>query len=211
MNDPCETYRTSISALIDGELETPERLPAVDHLLECAACRIFYRRARALGDMLVASQSQDAEPAPEDVWERIAAASGVTGQRRTRWRELRRAPRWAAQLAAALIVGLALGWLLPRLPAPALPEQAAAGEVDVVLEEDKGSMTDERFVELATEILRADRDYHRKMLEVMAVVTAVGRTEGSVDEKQIYGEGARRISLGESGGEDSIVLSGDRL
>jgi hypothetical protein len=161
--------------------------------------------------MLTASQSQDAEPAPEDVWERIAAASGVTGQRRTRWRELRRAPRWAAQLAAALIVGLALGWLLPRLPAPALPEQAAAGEVDVVLEEDKGSMTDERFVELATEILRADRDYHRKMLEVMAVVTAVGRTEGSVDEKQIYGEGARRISLGESGGEDSIVLSGDRL
>lgn len=108
-------------------------------------------------------------------------------------------------------MGLALGWLLPRLPAPALPEQAAAGEVDVVLEEDKGSMTDERFVELATEILRADRDYHRKMLEVMAVVTAVGRTEGSVDEKQIYGEGARRISLGESGGEDSIVLSGDRL
>lgn len=209
MNDACETYKTSISALIDGELEAPDQLPAVDHLLDCASCRDFYRRARALGDMLTAAQAQDAEPAPDDVWERIAAVSGVA--RPSRRRGLARAPRWAAQLAAALILGLGLGWLLPRLPAPAPSEHAATGDVDVVLEEDQGSMTDERFVELATEVLRADRQYHRKMLEVMSVVTAVERKEGSVDERPVSGEGARRISLGENGGEDSIVLSGDRL
>ena len=72
----------------------------------------------------------------------------------------------------------------------------------VTLEEDRGSMTDERFVSLAAEVLRADRRYHRKMLQVMQVAAAAGPApEGTVDRADDrpwrLEDGENRISLGE--------------
>ncbi len=216
---PCEVFEASLSALIDGELEVPDQLPAVDHLLDCASCRAFYAQARALDDMLVESRSRDADPAPERLWEAIAAESGVAGGSAKAGRG-RRWPRWAMQLAATLLLGAGLWWAWPALEAPLTEVPVVddigrveddGGPVAVVLEEDRGSMSDERFVELATELLKADRRYHRQMLEVMSVVTeATRRTEGSVDERP-PSENVQRISLGDGDSDGSFRFSGDRL
>ena len=87
------------------------------------------------------------------------------------------------------------------------------GEVDVVLEEDRGLMTDDRFIELTTEILKADRSYHRKMFEVMSVVTAMGEEpEGSSDGGDFsVRDGVPRISVGEHDEGAQSVWAGDRL
>lgn len=217
MSETCKRIESSISALIDGELETPEQLPVIDHLVVCESCRAFYRRARALDDMVVASRSQDVEPAPEAVWERIAAASGWTDRSlEPRGGGARRLPKWgqrALELAAVLVLALGIWWLKPAPEPPSVPDDEVADKVDVVLEEDRGSMTEERFLEITTEILRADRSYHRKMYEVMSVVTAMTeRPEGAADDPAIPSrENIRRISLGEDDGDESLVWKGDRL
>ena len=63
------------------------------------------------------------------------------------------------------------------LEAP-LPEQA-----EVVLVENRGQMTEKRFVELAKEVLRAYGQYHSAMLEIMGqVVRDTAPTREATDE-----------------------------
>ena len=59
------------------------------------------------------------------------------------------------------------------------------GVLEVTLERDRGSMTEQRFVELVTEVLQSDRRYHQKMYEVMGSVTrsTTGR-EGPVGDAE---------------------------
>lgn len=216
MSEACQKIETSISALIDGELEVPEQLPVIDHLLECPSCREFYHQARGLDDMVVSSRSQDADPVPEEIWHRIAAESGVGRRGRPAfWGGPRRLPVRALGIAAALVLGLGLFRLLPfGTEAPPADTAEDAGEVDVVLEEDRGSMSEDRFLELTMEILKADRRYHRKMLDVMSVVTAMtGEPEGSPDEPSFsMRDDVRRISLGEDDDErETSIRSEDRL
>lgn len=214
MSENCSVFETSLSALIDGELEVEEQLPVIDHLLECPSCREFYHRARGLDDMVVTSQSQDADPVPEEVWHRIAAESGLG-----RPLPVLRGP-WSVRafgLAAALILGLGLWWILPSAPEGSVPETAeeelAGGDVDVVLEEDRGSMSEDRFRQLTMEILKADRRYHRKMLDVMSVVTAMTtEPEGSPDEPSFsVRDGLRRISIGEDDARETSIRTENRL
>jgi len=222
MNETCNVFETSISALLDGELAAGEQLPVIDHLLECPACREFYRQARSLDDLVVASRSQDAAPAPEELWRRIAAESGLErGERPARptWAGARGLHRLSARtigIAAAAVLGLGLWWLLPlaESPAPVVDEVAGTeDDVDVVLEEDRGAMSEDRFLELTMEILRADRSYHRKMLDVMSVVTAMTKEpEGSPDEPSFsIREGVRRITVGEDDAKENSIRTENRL
>jgi predicted anti-sigma-YlaC factor YlaD len=157
MNERCDTHQADLSALLDGELDAREASPAIDHLTGCRACRDFWRGARAL-QTAAGSATAVALAPPADGWERIEAAVG----RRDRG-------AWAWRVAAALLVGL--GLLLTLRPAPPRgiePQAPAAIEVRT----GTGDMSERRFVELTTELLRADRDFHTKMLEVMLQVAA---------------------------------------
>ncbi len=221
----CESFEVSLSVLIDGELETPEQLPAVDHLLQCASCQDFYRRARALGSMVVSAATPSTEPAPPEVWDRIATETRLTQRkgRESSGEDQRptgppsRASRYlpgALGLAAALVLAVGLWFLRPAVPGTQVSGlSGGTGVVDVVLEQDRGSMSDQRFLELTTEILGADRHYHRKMLEIMRVVDDMrAPPEGSGDEPAFAArDGLGRISDGDDDGENASLWSGDQL
>ncbi len=213
----CERFEAAISALIDGELESPEQLPAIDHLLECASCQDFYGRARALSSM-VTFGAAGAEPAPAEVWERIAGETGLAGSGDARkpapwWHRSRSLPG-ALGLAAGLILALGVWLLGPVVVDDSAPDaRRESGVVEVMLEQDKGAMSDERFLALTLEILSADRGYHRKMLEVMRAVDGLAtRPEGSGDETSLASrDGLQSFAIGEDGGENAALWSGDQL
>lgn len=188
----CEGFEAALSAVVDGELDSVDLLPSLDHLADCPSCREFYRQARRLdGAVLAFEASRDSEAPPPAVWERIAESGAPPAPASTRG-------RWLPRLAAVLVVGFGI-WALQRMPAS--PRPAATGEVEVVLASDGGRMDDARFVELATEVLEADRTFHRKMLEVMTAVTEYESREGSLGEVDSWRESADEDSPRDAGEE----------
>jgi len=200
----CERFETSLSVMIDGELGAAERLPVVDHLARCAACRRFYRDARALDALVLETASAVPVEAPSrDVWERIEAAGGLRPAARSgsvvsldlRWKI------WGAVAAAALLVAVGLSvvslWSVRRV------QPVAGSSVAVVLGRASGRMSDERFVELATELLRADPSYHDRMREVMNLVTRPSGGREGTPERRSHEKRRRGESPG-AAGEASI-------
>jgi len=171
----CERYEAALSALADGELE-PVDLPAtVDHLADCEICREFYGQLRALDSVLMEVEGLDVVHAvPPNGWQRIVAGRHV----RPRSNML----TWAAAIAASLVLSFAL-WDATITPRPPADRGVSSGMLEVTLEQNRGRMTEQRFVELLTEVLQSDRRYHRKMYEVMGAVTrsTTGR-EGPVGD-----------------------------
>jgi predicted anti-sigma-YlaC factor YlaD len=170
----CETCEISISALADGELPAEDLLPTLDHLMECPSCQAFYRDVRALsaatGDpRLPASASGEA---PEEIWRRIEAAAAPALSQRGHVRP------WAMRLAAAILLVASLWGALA-----ALRSLRPAGQpIEVTLGEDRGRMTEQRFVDLTVELLRADSRYHQEMFQVLtAVIDRGGRQETPAD------------------------------
>jgi len=186
----CEAYEISISALADGELPAEELLPTLDHIMECPRCQAFYRDVRALAAAFPAAPAAPAgatetDEAPEEVWRRIevAAAPALARTRKDR--------SWALRLAAAivLVAGLWGGLAAVRSLRPAHP---ADTPIEVTLGEDRGRMTEERFVDLTVELLRADSRYHQEMLQVLtAVVERDERYEAPADHDVPLPEGDR--------------------
>jgi len=177
----CESHELLISAWLDDELEAPDRLEMTDHLVRCPACREFYREARAL-DGAVAALAPGSEPAPAHVWERI--------QRQTESRSPRRfaPPAWALRLAAVLAIAVGAGlWIASGSGSRGglVVGSSAPDEILVELGGDAGRMSEKRFVELTTEVLRADPRFHLAMYEVMQqVVEDTRRGEGSPGETE---------------------------
>jgi predicted anti-sigma-YlaC factor YlaD len=168
MNQRCDTHQTDLSALLDGELDAREALGAVDHLAGCRRCRDFWRGARAL-QAAAGSASAGAPQTPADGWRRIEAAVGRQGQEARGGRRGR--TTWAWRIAAALVVGLGLLLALRSAPPVELgPEPGPPAAIEV--RAGTADMSERRFVELTTELLRADPDYHAKMLDVMRQVAA---------------------------------------
>ena len=181
----CETCETSISALTDGELPAEDLLPAIDHLAECPSCQAFYRDVRALAAALPAGGAQTSssvfgrwrplsrgkegrwergtggEVASEEVWRRIEAAAAPALSRPGRIRP------WAMRLAAGLLLVAGLWGALAVLRSAPRP---AGAPIEVTLGEDRGRMTEQRFVNLTVELLRADPRYHQEMLQVLTAV-----------------------------------------
>ncbi|HEX7181634.1 MAG TPA: zf-HC2 domain-containing protein [Thermoanaerobaculia bacterium] len=185
----CATYEMSISALADGELPAEDLLPAIDHLAGCPSCQAFYRDVRALAAALPAggarhlSVSAASAPgeAPEEVWRRIEAAAAPALSRTERTRP------WAMRLAAAVLLIASLWGAFAAVRSTLHPP----GEpIEVALGEDRGRMSEQRFVDLTVELLRADSRYHQEMLQVLTAVTERdGRRETPVDYDTPFPEG----------------------
>lgn len=168
----CEAYEMSLSALADGELPADELLPTLDHVMECPRCQAFYREVRALAAAFPAGTAAEAG-APEEVWLRIEGAMAPVPAQKGKDRT------WALRLAAAIVLVASLwgGLAAVRTLRPAHP-----APIEVTLGEDRGRMTEERFVDLTVELLRADSRYHQEMLQVLtAVVERNGRSEAPAD------------------------------
>ncbi len=115
----CAPFESRLEALVDGELEAPERRSVERHLDECAACRDRFDLALAVKQELGALPSLDA---PREVVEAVlgvarsdssrSATSAARDRRRwSAWRSVLRPLPVAAALAAVLAAAL---WLVPR-------------------------------------------------------------------------------------------------
>lgn len=166
MND-CERHEMLVSAWMDDELDRREQLALVDHLVGCGTCRAFYARARAL-DAVVAGECF-AGTAPVAIWQRIEREAG-SGRR-----VVPPVPGWAWRAAAAVVLAVGLGVVMVQQPfTPSAPPR----EVEVRIGEDRGRMSDRRFVELTKEVLRADPRYHAALHRVMEQVLGDLETGG---------------------------------
>lgn len=174
----CESYEMSLSALADGELPAEDLLPTLDHLAECPSCQAFYRDLRALAAVLPSSDPRRLAAsapgeAPEEIWRRIETAAAPALSRTGRARP------WAMRLAAALVLVAGLWGALAVVRSPLRP---AEEPIEITLGEDRGRMSEQRFLDLTVELLRADSRYHQEMFQVLsAVLETGGRQETSVD------------------------------
>jgi anti-sigma factor (TIGR02949 family) len=111
---PCAEYEADLSALLDGELDTPSEAVLRAHLESCAGCS---RRARALQGADEALRGLPSREAPADLRARLQArleaetdaASSVRATRRVGVAALppRRRPRSRARPAALLAMAAA--------------------------------------------------------------------------------------------------------
>jgi predicted anti-sigma-YlaC factor YlaD len=163
MNE-CEHIEIELSAIADGAGEPAAWVEVLDHLAVCASCRDFYRQVRTLDALAGAASRPVALEAPAGVWERVEASSGLAAVLPfTR----RPAVRWALRVAATVLVALGL-WAAGMLRLPSV--LTVRDGMEVTMGADSGHMTDARFVELAVSVLKADRKYREKMLEILAAV-----------------------------------------
>jgi hypothetical protein len=162
-----ELYEVEISALLDNELSHADILELVDHLVASDECRPFYQQAREL------SQTMSLSDLPPDMWERIEKRASEGRQRRF--------PRWPLKLVAVVVCAVGI-WSIGRY----VPREARLDNpsVTIQLASDSGQMNEDRFIELTTELLRADRRYHSKMGEIMNAVNASASHEGSAEGRQ---------------------------
>ncbi len=184
----CQIHELQISALLDGEADLHEQVAVIDHLLACTSCRAFYTQARELQDIvdelpsdLLTAEASGGEAATG----RPAGAEGGlprTDQRRSRVLQI---PRWG--LAAAALILLSLGfWSGTTLRGSEEPELfvlPTPGEpIDVRLASNEGEMNEAEFMNLALDLLHADRRYHRKMYQILQLLEADGpvSSEGEV-------------------------------
>lgn len=94
-------------------------------------------------------------------------------------------PIWTAAAVIFLAFGL---WAGSGFHLPGYHTQNSVIE----LGEDRGKMTEQRFVELTTELLRSDRRFHRKMLDVMLTVNQQYLAMEGSSEREIRGDGEER-------------------
>lgn len=173
-----------ISAWVDGELEAEGSiLELVDHVAACPECNAFYRQVRALGAEVAMADPRQTEP-PAALWAEIAASelrpTLATGARRWPTRG------WSA--VAALLAATLVWWLVAYrfssdlVPAPTIAEGRPIPQ-EIVLGGEADTMTDERFVALATELLQADPRYRHELQSILYQIAsqAPKAEDGSVD------------------------------
>ena len=158
----CSDYEIELSALLDGESTPAMALKLVEHVASCSACSTFVRELRNTQAFVDSLQIvPDLEP------ETVA----VVPIERKRQRLLGLRPQWAVGIAALLTVTVGL-WFSSYVGTPAgRTNDLRDGELVIRLEENKGRMSEERFVALVSELLRADRRYQNEMYVVLDEIT----------------------------------------
>ena len=154
----CSDYEIELSALVDGESDPATALKLIEHVAACSSCSAFVRELRSTQDIVDSLQlAPEPDPEPVDVLPIELRRRRVFGLR----------PQWAIGIAAMLIVTVGV-WLGSGVSAPlGFTNDLRDGELVIRLEEDKGRMSDERFVALVSELLRADRRYQNEMFLVL--------------------------------------------
>jgi len=118
----CERVRDQLALWATGDLGPAERRRVAAHLAACPACREAADATRAA----VAAVRASASPTPVAVGARArmrsASASALVAARHRRRR--RRAVQWSAGLAAAVLVGVAVGYLVDAVRSPSPDAEA---------------------------------------------------------------------------------------
>ncbi len=150
----CSDYEVELSAIFDGESDPATALELLEHVASCPSCAAF---ARDLRTMQANIDLVYVAPGPEPI-----AVLPLERRRRPI-----RVTRWAWGLAAAAVVAVGLSYGVKA----ALPGGVTGAERDrqvvIRLEENRGAMSDERFIAIVTELLRADRKYQYQMYAVL--------------------------------------------
>lgn len=226
----CELYEAELSAVLDGELDLVDLPATLDHLIDCPRCAAFYRSSRLLGHAVSSSRAELSSRAEESfriephesLWRRISErapwtetseASERTDRVATRQQTPKPLPRrsrrsrlqeWAPRLAAVLVLAFGL-WMVQVTSRDGgsafLRSGGEVGEGATMPE----AMSEQRFVALATEVLRADPKYHHEMLEVMESATRAEHRESTVDYRRTE-EGLGL--LGRTRGEGDLTTDG---
>ncbi len=150
----CQDYEIELSALFDGESEPRTALELVDHVAECSSCASFVKELRAVQNTIEGAfpTADDTHQPPIDIPQKTV---------------LTRVPKWTWGLAAGWLVAVGMWFSSFDSSERRTVADMRDGEMVIRLEEDKGLMTDERFVTLMSELLRADRRYQSQMLDVL--------------------------------------------
>lgn len=181
----CRDYELEISALLDGESDPSTAMELLEHVGTCRSCATF------VGDVRAAQSKID----------RVYAVAGpVFTEGAPTIRELRigPVPRWAWAIAATIVVTVGGSIALDTAFSNAAVNTLGDGEIVVRLEENRGEMTEDRFFELTTELLRADRIFRDEMYSVLDAVRSgesVGErtmTEGMSESGEAEGDGRAR-------------------
>ena len=216
-----DRYLERISALVDGEYDPDSLLATIDFLVRSKEGRAFYLESRELDGLLEGGgqratgtervdgrvwagikdqvESNDAEQA--SVAEVVALDSNRpdpnSGSHRSH-------PAWILAAAVfAAVLGLASYelWQDRSSTASNSGVQVASLSTEVEVGGSPDSMNDERFFDLATELLEADRKYHKEMLALMAAVEEEPMIEKSTEES--YDQTILRGGEAEFGEADS--------
>jgi predicted anti-sigma-YlaC factor YlaD len=169
MNE-CERVEMELSAVADGAGDPAAWLGVLDHLAVCSSCRDFFRQVRAL-DSLAGAVIPPAVLPPPEVWARIETESGLAPVLPLTRRVV---ARWALRGAATGVVALGL-WAAGMLRLPSV--LTVRDGMEITLGQSSGRMTDAQFVELAVSVVKADRKYREKMLEILTAVNTAAPSE----------------------------------
>ena len=158
----CSDYQIEISALVDGESDPAMALKLVEHIAECSDCSTFVRELRATQKLI------DAIPT---IPETDSHAGEVVALKTRRPRVLGLKPQWALGIAALLVITVSVLFSNGVGTTAGLTNDIRDGELVIRLEENKGRMSEERFVAMVSELLRADRRFQNEMYVVLDEIT----------------------------------------
>lgn len=160
----CETFRQSLEALLDGDLDTARREALEAHLATCDTCRPLTADLQQIRQL---AGTLERHAPPRDAWKRLsaqlaqetpfqqAAAAAATASRTSHW-------TWSALAAAAslaIIVGGGL-FVLKTWTTPT-PQQAGVGA---------GNAESRRLVESVESELQQAADHYKKAIEGLQAV-----------------------------------------
>lgn len=186
-----------ISALLDDQKVSQHLLASIDRIAGDDSARRYYLRARALEGLIDSLESPPRQEPPASVWSRIAAEAEVEvgpmgwGRAPVRLPIPRASHPVRTWLAAAVLVVLSVlagAWWQQRSSDRESAFDSGAQLAQIEIGARSGEMTPNRFVDLAAEILEADRSYRRELLGLMVTI-----------EREMAGE---EISLEPSAGSD---------
>ncbi len=149
----CKEIEIELSAMLDGESDPATAVALMDHISQCGSCREFYTELRSFQSLV------------DDISPVVQTRTAAQPDRR-RWSWLIPTPGWAWGAAAAVAIAIgsySIGVL-----------QVSGGDDDgrftIDRTEGSSSIDDERFVELASEILGSDRQYQQQMYQILGEI-----------------------------------------
>ncbi|MGA1225125.1 MAG: zf-HC2 domain-containing protein [Phycisphaerales bacterium] len=136
----CDMAKAALSAYLDGELETRERLAFDAHILGCGGCRGLVERAERLDESLREKFASDLADAPVDTDAMHAGVLAAIGAQASANARFSRRPvaGWLRGLAVAALLAFAFvaGWIV-RAGDSASAEDGAGGARLVALDPDE--------------------------------------------------------------------------